>query len=108
VSDDAGPAGVVTTPCPTICDPDCELGVAGCHERHLTVRSREHDPDECERQRAALDELSRLGQEIGDAPAVCMTHFRFMPCRRTGPDHQLSSDPQDVLRVVQYQREAAE
>jgi hypothetical protein len=101
-------AGLVTTPCPTICDPGCELGVAGCHERHLSARSRDHDPDECERRRAALDELSRLGQETGDALLVCMTHWRFEPCRKAGPDHRLSSDPEDVLRVARYHQETGQ
>jgi hypothetical protein len=100
----SGADGAVTTPCPTTCDTDCELGVAGCHERHLTVRSRDHDPDECERQRTALDELSRLGQETGDAPLVCMAHWRFEPCRGSNGEHRLSSDPEDVLRVALYQQ----
>jgi hypothetical protein len=46
----------LTTRCPTECDPDCDLGGAGCHERHLTVTQRDHDPEECERQRAVACE----------------------------------------------------
>lgn len=30
--------------CPTPCDEDCE---AICHEGHVVVYRREHDPDEC-------------------------------------------------------------
>ena len=52
----------VTTPCPTPCDPDCEPGI--CHERHLVPWKRDHDPDDCERRRAALDEHSRLSAEL--------------------------------------------
>jgi hypothetical protein len=54
----------VTTPCPTPCDPDCELGTAGCHERHAHPSVRLHEPERCERERAALDEHSRLSDEI--------------------------------------------
>jgi hypothetical protein len=95
----------LTTRCPTICDEDCELGEAGCHERHMVATQRDHDPEECERQRAALDELTRLGEEFGDAPLVCIAHMRFEPCRKEGADHRLSSDPEDVLRVALYQQE---
>jgi hypothetical protein len=95
----------VTTRCPTICDDDCELGPARCHERHMVATQRDHDPEECERQRAALDELARLGQEIGDAPLVCMSHWRFEPCRAIGGNHRLSSDPEDVLRVALHRLE---
>lgn len=62
----AGDGLPVTTPCPTGCDPDCELGTAGCHERHQPAWMRLHDPDECEKQRAALDEHSRLSAEFGE------------------------------------------
>jgi hypothetical protein len=55
----------VTTPCATLCDADCELGT-GCHERHQPAWMRDHDPDGCERQRAALDEHSRLSAELGE------------------------------------------
>lgn len=54
----------VTTPCATLCDADCELGTAGCHERHQPASKRLHDPDGCERTRAALDEHSRLCEEL--------------------------------------------
>ena len=53
----------VTTRCPTPCDPDCDLGT-GCHERHAVPWKRAHDPDDCERRRAALDEHSRLSAEL--------------------------------------------
>jgi hypothetical protein len=43
----------LTTRCPTVCDDDCELGPAGCHERHLVATQRDHDPGDCERRRAA-------------------------------------------------------
>lgn len=56
--------GEVTTPCPTPCDPGCELGTAGCHEHHAVPWKRSHDPERCERERAALDEHSRLSWEI--------------------------------------------
>lgn len=63
---------LVTTPCPTPCDPGCELGAAGCHERHLVPWKRSHDPGGCERERAALDEHSRLSAELeaGDRAAL--------------------------------------
>ena len=56
----------VTTPCPTVCDPGCELGT-GCHERHQPASQRDHDPSECEERRAALDEHSRLCAEFDES-----------------------------------------
>ena len=53
----------VTTRCPTPCDPECPLGTA-CHERHVPPWNRQHDPVDCERHRAALDERSRLSAEL--------------------------------------------
>jgi len=38
-------------PCPTGCDPDCELNPDGCHERHEVTQARDHDPDGCEASR---------------------------------------------------------
>lgn len=60
----AGDGFPVTTPCPVLCGEDCELNPGGCHERHQPRQLRLHDPDECERRRAALDEHSRLSAEL--------------------------------------------
>jgi hypothetical protein len=30
--------------CPTLCDPDCELNPDGCHQSHIPVHMRWHDP----------------------------------------------------------------
>jgi hypothetical protein len=73
----------------------------------MAATQREHDPEDCERQRAALDELARLGEDLGDVPLVCIAHMRFEPCRKAGAGCRLSSDPEDVLRVTSYQQEEA-
>jgi hypothetical protein len=39
---------VLPAPCPTDCDPDCELNP---DERHEIRQARDHDPDECEASR---------------------------------------------------------
>lgn len=54
----------VTTACPASCDPDCELGTGGCHERHAYRPA--HDPDDCEARRAALDAHSLASAEPGE------------------------------------------
>jgi hypothetical protein len=53
----------VTTRCPTRCVPNCDFGAA-CHERHWPEYVRDHDPDDCEERRAALDAHSRLSAEL--------------------------------------------
>jgi hypothetical protein len=85
----------VTTPCPTICEPDCELGAAGCHERHLTPRSRAHDPEECERQRGGSDERTLRGLAIlgVNSPCGCCGKVSFMcPCCQKVSHHPMDTE----------------
>lgn len=53
----------VTTRCPSPCTSRCDHGTF-CHERHLPPWGRYHDPDGCEKRRAALDEHSRMSAEL--------------------------------------------
>jgi hypothetical protein len=78
----AGDGLPITTACPTPCDDDCELGTAGCHERHAYRPS--HDPEECEKRRAALDEHSRLSAELdtGADDADLDDGWVCPPCKR--------------------------
>ena len=55
----------------------------------------------------ALREMSRLGQEVGPAVCpVCVTHMRFVPCRRDG-GCEVSEDPSDVAAVAAWQMGAS-
>lgn len=52
---------------------------------------------------ALLRELTQLGQEIGDVTVVCVTHRRFIPCRKTDGTCAFSSTEYDVNEVRKYQ-----
>lgn len=52
--------------CQMICDPDCEVAPEHCWNHHRPSHKPDwHDPAECD-QRAAADELTRLGEELDD------------------------------------------
>lgn len=52
---------------------------------------------------AEMVELSKLHQQIGsDEVTVCLTHRRFVPCRRMD-GCQWSSEPGDVADVREWQ-----
>lgn len=58
------------------------------------------------RSRSAVDEITRLGEEIGGPDVVvCTTHMRFIPCRKEDGTCNYSEDPVDVDRVYRYQNE---
>jgi hypothetical protein len=51
--------------------------------------------------REGADEAARAAESYDATPTVCMTHLRFIPCRKSG-GHYYSSDPQDVTRVLHH------
>lgn len=58
------------------------------------------------RSRSVLDELTRLGEEIGSlAVVVCTTHMRFIPCRKDDGTCMYSEDQADIDRVYRYHNE---
>jgi len=62
--------------CPTSCDPECELGPHGCHERHQPAWKRSHDPVRCEndqpasRRKEAAEAVKRASECPACASAV--------------------------------------
>lgn len=53
-----------------------------------------------------LRDLIRLSQELklyDLPPEVCVTHKRFVPCRKNDEECFFSSDPGDIGRVRAYQ-----
>lgn len=58
-------------------------------------------------QRKILDELTALGEELGlygEDPVVCVTHRRFIPCRREKDGTCFySSSPEEAEKVRRYQ-----
>ena len=52
-----------------------------------------------------LEELAEASEGLGlDAPMVCVTHMRFIPCGETKTGCVISEEPGDVERVRAYQR----
>ena len=55
-----------------------------------------------------MNDLVRLTEELGlydTLPAVCVTHKRFIPCRRNNELSKciFSSDPEDIDMVRKFQ-----
>jgi hypothetical protein len=42
--------------------------------------------------------------DIDNEPMVCVTHLRFVPCRKAG-EHTYSSLPEDIKRVAEHHRQ---
>ena len=49
------------------------------------------------------DYLEGADYYIDDGPLVCVTHKRFIPCRKDDGTCVLSGDPGDVIMVWEYQ-----
>ena len=89
--------------------PDCYRRVTVYHEPLGVLKNINHVPEGVEHIRdpglVAAREILEFGQQYPTENTVCVTHKRFVPCRRSDGFCVFSSTPEDVENVRGYQQD---
>lgn len=83
--------------------PDCYRRVTVYHEYLGILKDADPLPAGVENIRDVASALTELTSGWGEFSEVCVTHKRFVPCRKTDGTCVFSTDDDDVNKVREYQ-----